>query len=62
MQMWLREQGLHPNLLEQATFYSDSSNDLPLLKAVGHPIVVDPDPRLRVTAESFAWPIMELAR
>jgi HAD superfamily hydrolase (TIGR01490 family) len=62
MRMWLHEQALDPSLLEQATFYSDSSNDLPLLQAVGHPIVVDPDPRLRATAESFAWPIMELAR
>lgn len=32
--------------LEDATFYSDSVSDLPLLERVGVPVVVNPDPRL----------------
>jgi len=33
--------------LEEATFYSDSITDLPLLERVSRPIVVNPDARLR---------------
>lgn len=48
--------------LAEATFYSDSINDLPLLQAVGHPVVVDPDPRLLAEAQARAWPVLRLAR
>lgn len=48
--------------LASATFYSDSINDLPLLQAVGHPVVVDPDPRLLAKAQASAWPVLQLAR
>ena len=52
----------HPSIdpqhcLEQAYFYSDSINDVPLLKRVGNPIVVDPDPKLKDYAENADWPI-----
>ena len=59
---WLGANGLDAQLLREATFYSDSINDLPLLQAVGHPQVVDPDPRLRAHASAAGWPIRELAR
>ena len=36
--------------IAEATFYSDSANDLPLLRAVGRAVAVDPDPRLREEA------------
>jgi HAD superfamily hydrolase (TIGR01490 family) len=62
LRMWLHEQGLPAVLLDEAVFYSDSSNDLPLLQAVGRPIVVDPDAPLRKSANAYGWPIMELAR
>lgn len=48
--------------LASASFYSDSINDLPLLQAVGHPVVVDPDPRLLAEAQARAWPLLRLAR
>ncbi len=35
--------------------YSDSISDLPLLEAVGHPIVVSPDRKLRKIAHSNKW-------
>ena len=41
-------------------FYSDSHNDIPLLKTVDHPVVVDPDETLRQTAEERGWPIISL--
>jgi HAD superfamily hydrolase (TIGR01490 family) len=59
---WLQTQGLPRNLLEEAVFYSDSSNDIPLLLEVGEPIVVDPDAGLRARAVASDWQIMELAR
>lgn len=39
--------------------YSDSLSDLPMLEAVGHPVVVNPEPQLRVVAEARGWPIIE---
>ncbi|HSI23913.1 MAG TPA: HAD family hydrolase [Methylophilaceae bacterium] len=57
---WLheREQGLAD--FEETWFYSDSLNDLPLLKVVDHPVAVDPDPTLRAYAEEARWPIISL--
>jgi phosphoserine phosphatase len=43
--------------LAACTFYSDSHSDLPMLEAVGSPVVVDPDPRLRRLARQRGWPI-----
>lgn len=43
--------------LEGASFYSDSRNDLPLLRKVDHPHAVNPDPVLRAEAERAGWPI-----
>ncbi|MEP6875640.1 MAG: HAD family hydrolase [Burkholderiales bacterium] len=62
LQTWLGEQGLLADALADATFYSDSGNDLPLLQAVGRPVVVDPDARLRQHALAAGWPVMELPR
>jgi HAD superfamily hydrolase (TIGR01490 family) len=55
---WLREQGLGPESLRDAVFYSDSANDLPLLQAVGRPVAVNPDARLRVVAAGSGWPLL----
>ena len=46
--------------LEGSFFYSDSHNDLPLLRQVDHPIAVDPDPLLRQEAKDQKWPIVTL--
>ena len=45
--------------LSQAWAYSDSMNDLPLLDAVGHPVVVNPDRRLRRIASARGWPTLQ---
>ncbi len=47
----------HEGTLKDTTFYSDSITDLPLLEAVGTPIAVNPDPRLRRLAERREWRI-----
>jgi HAD superfamily hydrolase (TIGR01490 family) len=57
---WLDAAGLPASSLGDATFYSDSINDLPLLSAVGTPVVVNPDPRLRAEAARLGWPIVRL--
>lgn len=63
LQAWLSSQGWPDTAAtwSQACFYSDSANDLPLLQAVGHPVVVDPDPLLRQTAMERQWPILCLS-
>jgi HAD superfamily hydrolase (TIGR01490 family) len=38
--------------------YSDSESDLPMLRAVGHPVVVNPDAELRRVAREEDWEIM----
>lgn len=48
--------------LDQAYFYSDSFNDLPLLQAVGFPHAVNPDTRLRQYALEKNWPILDFSR
>jgi HAD superfamily hydrolase (TIGR01490 family) len=43
--------------LKQCYAYGDHFSDLPLLKAVGHPCVVNPDRKLKEEAEKNGWPI-----
>ena len=45
--------------LAASTAYSDSHTDLPFLEAVGHPVAVNPDRRLRAIALERGWRIME---
>ena len=58
---WLTATG-HQFKNFKSTAYSDSINDLPLLKAVGHAVAVDPDPLLRAQAQRRGWDIVSLAR
>ncbi|HEU0079597.1 MAG TPA: HAD-IB family hydrolase [Longimicrobiaceae bacterium] len=48
----------HGYRLENCHAYSDSVADLPLLTAVGHPTVVNPDRALRREAASRGWPVL----
>ncbi|MGB0733300.1 MAG: HAD-IB family hydrolase, partial [Pontibacterium sp.] len=41
-------------------FYSDSQNDLPLLKQVSYPYAVNPDATLTEYANTHGWPILDL--
>jgi HAD superfamily hydrolase (TIGR01490 family) len=42
--------------------YSDSVSDLPMLHAVGHPVVVNPDPPLAEVARQEGWQTMRFER
>ena len=46
--------------MQGSWFYSDSHNDLPLLKLVDHPVAVDPDEKLAAFATTAGWPIISL--
>ena len=59
LQQWLSAQGWDWSDVE-TTFYSDSTNDLPLLGRVDHPVATNPDERLRAEAQQRGWPILEL--
>lgn len=48
--------------LEHCYAYSDSITDLPMLEAVGHPTVINPDRALRREATERRWPIMTFTR
>ena len=50
----------HQILFEDAVFYSDSHNDLPLLRKVARAIAVDPDDLLRKEAQQCGWEIISL--
>ncbi|MDF1762405.1 MAG: HAD-IB family hydrolase [Oleibacter sp.] len=54
---WLSTQELS---LDDSWFYSDSHNDLPLLRIVDHAVAVDPDDTLKAVAEDNNWPIISL--
>lgn len=56
-QAWLAQQ---QQSFEQVIFYSDSHNDLPLLKCVDTPVAVDPDSTLQHYAQQQDWPILSL--
>jgi HAD superfamily hydrolase (TIGR01490 family) len=57
VQQWLARQ---PVSFDHKTFYSDSHNDLPLLRVVDSPVAVDPDAQLRAEAERNHWPVISL--
>ena len=46
--------------LAESYAYSDSVYDTPMLAAVGHPIVVNPDPRMVLVAAARRWPTLNL--
>lgn len=54
---WLQGRNLD---LSGSYFYSDSHNDIPLLKLVDNPIAVDPDDTLVSYAKDRQWPIISM--
>ena len=48
--------------LSQSYAYSDSLSDLPMLRAVGHPVAVNPDPALAEVAGDEGWEMMRFER
>src|SRR3954454_19947298 len=48
--------------LEQSYAYSDSESDLPMLRAVGHPVAVNPDGPLMKVARQEGWEVLRFER
>jgi HAD superfamily hydrolase (TIGR01490 family) len=48
--------------LAESYAYSDSESDLPMLRVVGHPVVVNPDPALERVAREEGWDVMRFDR
>ena len=48
--------------LEASYAYTDSSSDLPMLRAVGNPVVVNPDRELAEIAAREGWQVMRFER
>jgi HAD superfamily hydrolase (TIGR01490 family) len=44
--------------LAESWAYSDSASDLPMLRAVGHPVAVNPDAELAKVAREEGWDVM----
>ncbi|WP_148861690.1 histidinol-phosphatase [Marinobacter fonticola] len=57
LKAWLEAQG---QSADNAWFYSDSHNDVPLLEQVAHPVAVDPDEKLAALARERGWPVISL--
>lgn len=60
VEAWLESLGWWWGSFEDSWFYSDSHNDLPLMKKVANPVAVDPDETLRRHAREMGWPVISL--
>jgi hypothetical protein len=52
----------HAIELADSYAYSDSLSDLPMLRAVGNPVAVNPDPPLAQIARAEGWQVMRFER
>ncbi|HET7198701.1 MAG TPA: HAD family hydrolase [Burkholderiales bacterium] len=59
---WLAARGRRLGDFAQSVFYSDSHNDLPLLRRVTRPVAVDPDESLAAEAAKRGWAVISLRR
>ena len=60
VESWLESLGYGWGSFSSSHFYSDSHNDLPLLRKVSQPVAVDPDDTLRAAAVAVGWPVISL--
>jgi HAD superfamily phosphoserine phosphatase-like hydrolase len=57
---WLAAQGRALADFDDVLFYSDSTNDLPLLERVRTPVATNPTPALEAIARERGWRILKL--
>ncbi len=55
---WLAARGETLQSYGKVYFYSDSKNDLPLLRLVSDAVAVNPDEELKIEAMTKGWPIL----
>ena len=60
VQDWLHLRGQRLQDFDEVTFYSDSTNDLPLLEVVNRPVATNPSPALADIAAARGWPVLHL--
>lgn len=60
VEAWLAARGQRLADFERCTFYSDSTNDLPLLEHVSAPVATNPGPALERIARERGWPVLKL--
>ncbi len=60
LESWMAQHCWNWDSFAGSWFYSDSLNDLPLLRKVRNPVAVDPDATLRAHAEQQGWRVMTL--
>lgn len=57
---WLAEHGRTWDDFARVSFYSDSTNDLPLLELASDPVATNPSPALEAIARERGWRILKL--
>jgi HAD superfamily hydrolase (TIGR01490 family) len=57
---WLKGNGLSLNSFRKSFFYSDSFNDIPLLKIVNNPVATNPDKKLKEYAVRNSWRVLNI--
>lgn len=57
---WLAGLGTTLAACSRSTYYGDSTNDLPLLEQVTHPVATNPAPALEHLASQRGWPVLRL--
>jgi HAD superfamily hydrolase (TIGR01490 family) len=57
---WLAAMGMALDGFKASYFYSDSTNDVPLLEAVTHPVATNPSPALHQIAQRRGWAVLNL--
>ena len=57
---WLAQGGRSFASFARSIFYSDSTNDLPLLERVSEPVATNPGPALERIALQRGWPVLKL--
>ncbi len=57
---WLASRGGSLQACNRSVFYSDSTNDLPLLERVSEPVATNPGPALECLARKRGWPVLKL--
>lgn len=60
VEQWLASQGRRWRDFEHTVFYSDSTNDLPLLERASVPVATNPSPELEALARERGWRILRL--
>lgn len=60
VEAWLESLGWWWGSFDDSWFYSDSHNDLPLMRKVANPVAVDPDDTLRKHAREAGWQVISL--